>query len=554
LDLSSRVACFDCFLQVHERDIDTDLLLVVLKRLIEEKRAKKQPLKVLLMSATIDPTLFRNYFPDAQGKPASVVEVPGRSFTVQKHFLDDFIQPLIEDRQNRWAFMDESVARYVIHEVPKAKDLLPSSEALHKALAKEAKRGPHDEELEIPYPLVALTIAHVLQSSEDGHVLVFLPGWDEIQKVQKILEEPSRRCGVNFNDRSRYSIHVLHSSIPLAEQQVIFDPPPKGVRRIILSTNIAETSVTIPDVVYVVDTAKIKENRYDPERHISALVSAWVGTSNLNQRAGRAGRHRSGEYYGILGRGRKLHSHQEVEMKRMDLSNVVMHVKALDFPGMDVEDVLARTIEPPAPERVAAAMTNLKMVGALDDNQNLTSLGKILLKLPIDVQLGRLVLYGSFFKCLDQALTLAAILSNRDPFLCPPAMREAARDMKNSWCTSEFRSDIFAALNAFNKWYEFEKRGEYRDGSRFCGDNFLSKTTLLLIAKVKDSLFESLVQSGVVDISAGGVGLPCFAIYLSGNTSYTGIRRTARPRPSCLSSTLCLPNANYHRVRGNPPV
>lgn len=383
--------------------------------------------------------------------------------------------------------------------------MLPRSEALQKALAKEARNGSVDEDLEIPYPLVALTIAYVLQSSGDGHVLVFLPGWDEIQKVQKILEDPSKRTDVNFNDRSKYSIHVLHSSIPLAEQQVIFDPPPRGVRRIILSTNIAETSVTIPDVVFVVDTAKIKENRYDPERHISALVSAWVGTSNLNQRAGRAGRHRPGEYYGILGRDRKLHSHQEVEMKRMDLSNVVMHVKALDFPGMDVEDVLARTIEPPSPERVKAAMTSLKMVGALDDDQNLTSLGKILLKLPIDVQLGRLVLYGSFFKCLDQALTLAAIMSNRDPFLSPPALREAARDVKNSWSTNEFRSDIFAALSAFNKWYEFEKKGDFRDGSRFCSDNFLSKPTLLLIAKVKDSLFESLVSSGVVDISAGGV-------------------------------------------------
>ena len=479
----------------------------MLKRLIEEKRVKNQPLKVLLMSATVDPTLFRNYFSDSQGRPASVVEVPGRSFPVQKHYLDDFIRSLVVDKQNRWAFMDENVMRYVIREVPSAKTLLPNSDALQKALAKEEKRGSYDEELEIPYPLVALTISHVVQNSDNGHVLVFLPGWDEIQKVQKILEDPSRRCGISFNDRLKYSLHVLHSTIPLAEQQVIFDPPPEGVRRIILSTNIAETSVTIPDVVFVVDTAKIKENRYDPERHISALVSSWVGTSNLNQRAGRAGRHRSGEYYGILGRNRKLHSHQEVEMKRMDLSNVVMHVKALDFPGMDVEDVLAQTIEPPAPERVTAAMTSLKMVGALDEDQNLTSLGRILLKLPIDVQLGRLVLYGSFFKCLDQALTLAAIMSNRDPFLAPPAMREAARDIKNSWCTTEFRSDIFAALNAFNKWYEFERRGEYREGTRFCSENFLSKPTLLLIAKVKDSLFESLVASGVVDISAGGIGV-----------------------------------------------
>jgi small subunit ribosomal protein S24e len=98
-----------------------------------------------------------------------------------------------------------------------------------------------------------------------------------------------------------------------------------------LATNITETSVTIPDVVYVVDAAKIKELRFDPERHISSLVSAWVGSSNLNQRAGRAGRHRPGEYFGLLSKTRAtgLSPHQTVEMKRVDLSNVVMHVKAL---------------------------------------------------------------------------------------------------------------------------------------------------------------------------------------------------------------------------------
>src|SRR5260221_5869842 len=146
--------------------------------------------------------------------------------------------------------------------------------------------------------------------------------------------------------------------MPLSEQQAIFEPPAKGVRRIILATNVAETSVTIPDVVYVIDTAKIKEQRYDPDRHMSSLVSSWVGSSNLNQRAGRAGRHRSGEYYGVLGKARaeSLQSHQTVEMKRVDLSNVVMHVKALTFPGMTVEEVLAAAIEPPDPRRVDSAM------------------------------------------------------------------------------------------------------------------------------------------------------------------------------------------------------
>ncbi|KAI5124693.1 hypothetical protein M0805_004300 [Coniferiporia weirii] len=492
--------------EVHERDIDTDLLLVVLKRVLAARRAKGNPLKVILMSATIDPSLFQNYFPDEAGKPAKVVEVPGRSFPVKKHFLDDFLPSLIQEhKKSEWIFRDEKVVKYLYRELPNAARLLPDSSAL-RSLVQKSSGKEYEEELEIPYPLVALTISHVLQNSESGHALVFLPGWEEIQAVQKILMDPSLSLGPDFNDRSKFSLHVLHSTIPLAEQQVIFSPPPQGVRRIILSTNIAETSVTIPDVVYVVDTAKIKENRYDPERHISSLVSAWVGTSNLNQRAGRAGRHRAGEYYGILGQQRvdRSHTHQTVEMKRMDLSNVVMHVKALDFPNMNVEDVLAATIEPPEAERVVAAVKSLKMVGALDGGEHLTSLGRLLVQLPLEVQMGRLVLYGSFFKCLDQALTLAAILTNRDPFVCPPLVMKEAQAVKDTWCPEEFRSDALTVLNAYNAWYEFEKRGDYHSSTRFCNDNFLSKQRLLLIAKIKGHLLQSLSGTGVLDVSGGG--------------------------------------------------
>jgi small subunit ribosomal protein S24e len=238
---------------------------------------------------------------------------------------------------------------------------------------------------------------------------------------------------------------------------------------------------------------------------MSSLVTAWVGKSNLNQRAGRAGRHRSGEYYGIIGKAHadSLHPHQAVEMKRIDLSNVVMHVKALNFPGMSVEQVLAETIEPPASERVLAAVADLQMVGALD-GENLTSLGRVLLALPVDAQMGRLVLYGSFFKCLDQALTLAAILTNRDPFVCPMHLKAEASAKKNSWAPEEFRSDALCTLRAYNAWWALQSRGEYISANRFCIDNFLAKPTLLLIQKIKAHLLQALDSAGVLAVSAGG--------------------------------------------------
>jgi small subunit ribosomal protein S24e len=492
--------------EVHERDVDTDLLLVVLKRLLADRKAKGKPLKVVLMSATIDPTLFQQYFPDDQGRPAKVIEVPGRSFPVEQHFLDDFMVDISSDPHAPPVFAEESVSRYLHRELGPN---LPSSLSgyLQPPVAKRSvteAEGTREEDLELPYPLIALTICHVLQKSEDGHVLVFLPGWDEIQALNRQLLE--RKMSLPLYDPTRYSIHLLHSSVPIAEQQLIFDPPPPGIRRIILSTNIAETSVTIPDVVYVVDTAKVKEQRYDPTRHMSSLVSAWVGLSNLNQRAGRAGRHRPGEYFGILGRRRVegLHPYQVVEMKRVDLTNVVMHVKALDFPGMAVEEVLAAAIEPPAPDRIEAAMSDLQMVGAIDDKQNLTPLGRVLLQLPVDVQVGRLVLYGSFFRCLDQALTLAALMTNREPFVSPIHLKAEAAAAKSSWSLPDFRSDSLAALRAYNAWWSMQSRGEYASANRFCSDNFLSKPTLLMIDRIKKQLLTSLHHVGVLDVSAGG--------------------------------------------------
>jgi small subunit ribosomal protein S24e len=494
--------------EVHERDVDTDLLLVVLKRLLADRKARQKPLKIILMSATIDPTLFQTYFAEADGTLAPVAEVPGRSFPVTKRYMDDIIQELstINMRGSEWVWEDKSVVAYAEGEI--------GPHALASVIRSTSRLASHppdlsrvlQTDLDIPHPLVALTIAHVVKRSDDGHVLVFLPGWDEMMTLQRILEDHRPLLGVEFTDSTKFSIHLLHSTVPVSEQQAVFEPAKPGVRRIILATNIAETSITIPDVVYVVDTGRVKEKRYDPARHMSSLVSAWVGSSNLNQRAGRAGRHRPGEYYGVISKARvaSLDPYQLVEMKRTDLTNIVMHVKAINFPGMEVEQVLAETIEPPEVERVASAMKSLKMVGALDEQKNLTSLGRVLLQLPVEVAMGRLVLYGSFFKCLDQALTLAAILTNRDPFMAPIALKQEANAAKERWSPNDFRSDALATLNAYNAWWAMQDRGEFVSANRFCSENFLSKPTLLMVQRIKGQLLQSLYHAGVLDVSAGG--------------------------------------------------
>ena len=351
--------------------------------------------------------------------------------------------------------------------------------------------------------------------------------------------------GFNFNGQET-SIHVLHSTIPVAEQQEVFEPAAPGVRRIILATNIAETSVTIPNVVYVVDTGRVKEKRYDSARHLSSLVSAWVGTSNLNQRAGRAGRHREGEYYGILSRARlsAMDQYSMVEMKRSDLSSVVMHIKALNFGKMEVEEVLSATIEPPSSVAVNNAVLALRQIGALDDKKKLTSLGRVLLQIPLDAALGKLVLYGAFYRCLDSALTLAAILADRDPFLAPQQAMERANEVKDSWSPPGFRSDPLAVVSAYNTWYTLEQSSRRQDARAFIQNNFIHASTFLSIHKVKEQIYTALVDAGVIAISAGGVtmGRGPGSRYLSNMPPQLNSNSDSLPLLAALIAASAAPN------------
>jgi HrpA-like RNA helicase len=170
----------------------------------------------------------------------------------------------------------------------------------------------------------------------------------------------------------------------------------------------------------------------------------------------------------------------------------------------EVEDVLAATIEPPEPARIIAAMQILRMLGALDSRKNLTALGRVLLQLPVEAAIGKLCLYGSFFRCLDSALTLAAVLTNRDPFLAPMEKKAQADAIKDDWSPSAFRSDPLAIVAAYNRWNEMDERGQFGMANAFCSDNFLSKPSLLQIKQVKNSLAVSLDQAGVIAVSAGG--------------------------------------------------
>jgi HrpA-like RNA helicase len=191
-------------------------------------------------------------------------------------------------------------------------------------------------------------------------------------------------------------------------------------------------------------------------------------------------------------------------MRRADLSNVVMHVKALNFPGMDVEEIFSSLIEPPSMGRVHAALETLQNVGALTKDEELTPLGRVLLQIPIDVTFARMVLYGCLFKCLDSAVTLAALLSNREPFVNPPGAKQQALEAKNSWSSPEQKSDAIAALRAYNAWRQLQGGGKTYEANNFCSNNFLSRPVLTQVQKLRNALLHALQTSGVIDVAMAG--------------------------------------------------
>ena len=220
--------------EVHERDVETDLTLAVIKRYIADRQARNKPLKVVLMSATIDPVLFQTYFENGEGAKAPVISIPGRSFPVDKHYLEDVLHEVSKENvgsSSGWIFQERSVTEYLSREVGHTALTQLRQPSTIPGIIKSQTDGSSGEDGDLPYPLVALTVAHVLRKSDNGHVLVFLPGWDEIQAVQRMLADRSKfpLWNMDFSDRDKFEVHLLHSTIPVVDQQKVFEPAPKGV-------------------------------------------------------------------------------------------------------------------------------------------------------------------------------------------------------------------------------------------------------------------------------------------------------------------------------------
>ena len=200
----------------------------------------------------------------------------------------------------------------------------------------------------------------------------------------------------------------------------VFVRPPTGVRKIVLATNIAETAITIDDVVVVVDSGRLKEKSYDAYTGVSTLQSAWISKASERQRRGRAGRCQPGVAFHMYSRQRSdaLAEFQLPEIKRSPLDEMGLQVKLLEKPERRViiSEFLAKAVEPPVKEAVSAAVKLLGDIGALDAEERLTSLGRHLASLPLPPALGKMLLYAVLYGCLDPVLTVACCMAYRYDF------------------------------------------------------------------------------------------------------------------------------------------
>ncbi|MBA4314492.1 MAG: ATP-dependent RNA helicase HrpA [Alcaligenaceae bacterium] len=418
--------------EAHERSLNIDFLLGYLKDVL----TKRPDLKLIVTSATIDAERFSKHFENAQGKPAPVIEVSGRLYPVEVRYKD----PNDFDTSRR----------------------------------KNAPVNLADEVDEDAFQAATLDAVEELCREGQGDILMFLPGEREIRDMANFLSK---------NLRQSLEILPLFARLTAQEQERIFKP--SGRRRIVLSTNVAETSLTVPGIRYVIDSGVARVKRYSYRNKVEMLQVERISKASANQRAGRCGRVANGVCIRLYAEadfaGRT--DYTDPEILRSSLASVILRMKSLHL--TEVEDF--PFLQRPMGRAIADGYQLLSELNALDDAGHLTKTGRALAKLPLDPRIARMLFEASQRGCLNELLVLAAALSIQDPRDRPIDAQEAADNAQQQFDDAE--SDFMSFLKLWNYFIDLKQQNlTNRDMKNALQRKFLSANRLREWSEVHQQL------------------------------------------------------------------
>jgi ATP-dependent RNA helicase DHX36 len=454
--------------EVHERDVFTDVLLLVTKNLLKAR----PDLRVILMSATMDAEKFVQYFEGAGFSVGQVLDVQGTNHPVREHYLEDIVR--LQGHRSMSA-PTTATEQYIQKELAFAREGGEMDGIIIEEHALQA----------VPYEAMLGLIADIVREPAEGAILVFLPGWEEITELNRMLTNRLGSAGIE--------LHLLHSTAPIGSADAAFRRPPPGVRKIILATNIAESSVTIPDVVYVIDSGKQKVMHYDQALRMNVLEPCWISRANLRQRLGRAGRCQPGQYYGFFSKERaKMLPEQTLpELLRLSLDEVCLNLKAMGFKESSIR-LLATAIDPPERMAIRSAVERLKALGAIDQDEQLTPLGRLLANIPIHPAMGKMLITAAIFGCLDPVLTVVASLGQR--VFRPARLPEEKYDLHRFYTSfaKGIASDPLITHKIYQAWMSAGRTGS---GVPFNFERLISRPAIKRLDEARGQIFRELKNS-----------------------------------------------------------
>lgn len=512
------------FDEVHERDKLADFNMIFVRDLLE----RRNDLRVMLMSATLQMETFERYFPGSAN-----IEIPGRVFPVSELYMDEvaatlYKQPIFrtwlgpgilcggidipagaegdwnerawktvvfkhtkpEDRESLWGLKERGMEEEMM--APFSKWRLTDGLRKHDVLQQSS--------LAFDYPIIEALVLHIdrmykaqqkqnpeAEVKPPGTVLVFLPGWGDIDFLNKKFTQ-------SF-DQKRFMVLPLHSQVSPDEQQKIFQPAPEGMRKIVLTTNIAEASITVEGTEFVIDCGRAKEVSYDPYLKVGTLTTSWISQASAKQRAGRAGRTQGGLCFHLFCRERlgKIDEFLQPELLRSPLEDSALTGKLQLMQMGSTEKVshfLAKAPDPPEQMAIDNSIQLLVELGALTADESLTALGEHLTRSPLPPRLAKTVLWSILFGCLDDALCVVAAGGGfvREPFRMSGLDREAAQNVKRD-LAKPYNSDHACLMKAVSGYTDASNQ------EAFCQKWHLAPSAMRQIRDQQNRLFTELKEN-----------------------------------------------------------